>query len=62
MIPAIPKKYPTTSIYLISRTAQSTARAVNAMYVNDGFCVEVEVMQVKAFLYTKISKQGNDGN
>lgn len=28
------------SPYLISCTAQSTARAVNAIYVSDGFCVE----------------------
>jgi hypothetical protein len=37
MIPAIPKEIPQNPRYLISRTAQSTARAVNAMYVNEGF-------------------------
>ena len=36
MIPVTPKKNHNPP-YLISRTAQSTARAVSAIYVNDGF-------------------------
>ena len=52
MIQVIPNWNPHKFLCFNSRTAQSTARAVNAIYVNDGFCVDVEVIQAPSVTNT----------